>query len=325
MTDDQFLLASAYADDAATADERALAEADPEVMAEVARIRALQAELAAVPPAPEAARTAMIAAAMAQFGTEPATMPAREPASPRPDARRPQVRRPSPFPRVLGMAAAVVAVLAVGGVLLNNLDNSGDDDSADTPAATAFDDTADADAPELRTVEATEAPAATVLEGADAGASDQVVTAAGPEPAAEAASSEPFDSSVPPQAMSVEASIIRSADELRDVGIAFSEIGDSANGTATPEATAAPAGTVAASSPCSFDIALTNGVADAEIAAKIEAARATSSAPVVVLGAADYRTPEGDVPVLIAVDLDTSQAYAIDAQTCMLLAVGTPP
>ncbi|MEO6570493.1 MAG: hypothetical protein ABIO83_03000, partial [Ilumatobacteraceae bacterium] len=67
MNDDQFLLANAYHDGELTAAERALAEADPAVMAGVDELRALAVELRDVEPPATVVRDAAVTAAMAEF------------------------------------------------------------------------------------------------------------------------------------------------------------------------------------------------------------------------------------------------------------------
>ncbi|HUF99730.1 MAG TPA: hypothetical protein VMM60_16505, partial [Ilumatobacter sp.] len=71
MNDDQYFLANAYIDGELTADERQFAEADPDVMSEVDRLRAMQSLLRESAPPSPAARSAAIAAAMAEFGATP--------------------------------------------------------------------------------------------------------------------------------------------------------------------------------------------------------------------------------------------------------------
>ena len=82
MNDDQRLLASAVVDDAATSDEQARAEADPQVRAEIDRLRAVREQLrTGVAPDPDQ-RESTIAAALAAF-----------------DRRRRRHRAPAAFPR----------------------------------------------------------------------------------------------------------------------------------------------------------------------------------------------------------------------------------
>lgn len=320
MTDDQFLLASAYADDAVSADERALAEADPEVMAEVGRIRALQAQLAGVAPAPPAQRATMIAAAMAEFGVDVAAAPAPA-AAPRPGTLRPPTRRPSPFPRLLGVAAAVVGVLAIGGVLVNNLpDGGGDDDSAEAPV-TALDDAEPMASREIEGVADATTPSDFAGSAAEI-APAPAPAAPGGDPEADPAATDAAGATAP-SVMITAVPLISTPDQLRDFARSLGEADVAASGTEAPSATLAPATTLMANEPCSFALAL--AAADPEIADQARAAGGSSTAPVEVIGSAEYLTAQGPTPVLVAVDAVTTQAYAIARDGCTLLAVGTAP
>lgn len=128
MNDQQYLLANAYVDGELTADERALAEADPDVMSEVELLLGLQTRLRKVDPPTASAREAAMTAAMAAFpGAEPRPAPAINAAVSN-TAVVPLRRRPA-YARYLGLAAAVVAVGLLGTVVVTGL-RSGDDDSA---------------------------------------------------------------------------------------------------------------------------------------------------------------------------------------------------
>ena len=72
MNDEQIFLANAYVDGELTADERRIAEADPQVMTEVEQLRLLQGELRDVSPPTDAARESAIGAAMAAFDSDAA-------------------------------------------------------------------------------------------------------------------------------------------------------------------------------------------------------------------------------------------------------------
>src|SRR6478609_1263265 len=99
MTDDQLLLANAYVDDELDADERARAEADPEVMVQVARLRAAVAAVRDVEPPDPARRAAGIAAAMQSVGR------------PTPVAPPVPLRPRRAWWTGAGIAAAVVAII----------------------------------------------------------------------------------------------------------------------------------------------------------------------------------------------------------------------
>jgi hypothetical protein len=128
MNDDQFFLANAYLDGELTDAERAIADADPTVMAAVEELRALQRTLRDVEPASDSTRDAAIAAAMAEF-TRPTAVPADRPPAPAPIPFRP---RPA-YAKYLAVAAGVLGVGMLG-VAVANLDTGGGDDSADTAA-----------------------------------------------------------------------------------------------------------------------------------------------------------------------------------------------
>ena len=131
MNDEQHLLASVYLDGEATADERDLAESDPDVMSEVARLAALQIAVRDVEPPTASTREQAIMSAMAQFGS-------RSQPAPHVEARSTVVmtmrRRPA-YARALSIAAALVAVAAFGLVVANRLGSDDDFDTAGSEAA----------------------------------------------------------------------------------------------------------------------------------------------------------------------------------------------
>jgi hypothetical protein len=126
MNDEQQLLASAYLDDALTDEERARAEADPDVMAAVEQLRGLRRTLSAVDPPDPARRDAAINAALAAFDAE------RRPAAPPPVSSLASRRASRWF---IGAAAALVLVIA-GGILATRGDQDGGDDAGGGAAAT---------------------------------------------------------------------------------------------------------------------------------------------------------------------------------------------
>ncbi len=139
MNDDQLFLANAYVDGELTDAERAIAEADPTVMAEVDELRALQAELRDVEPPTDTARESAIAAAMAEFTTTTAVA-APAPSSPPGEAAVAPVvplHRRAWFRPTLSIAAAAVGV-GLFAVIVTQV-GGGDDDSFDSaePAAEA--------------------------------------------------------------------------------------------------------------------------------------------------------------------------------------------
>ena len=133
MTDDQFELVTAYVDGEATLEERALVEADAELVAEVERQRVIRAELHDVEPPSAAARESAIAAALAAFDDEVA-LTARAASTtipPAPDVTAPtnivpfDQRRRMRWMQGLGAAAAVTAVVVAGAVIATR---GGDDE-----------------------------------------------------------------------------------------------------------------------------------------------------------------------------------------------------
>lgn len=171
MTDDLHLRASAYLDDDVTADERARAEADPEVMELVDGMARLRSVIADVAPAGRSVRESAIAAALAEY---PVGMP---------PARNASWSRRDGFPaRALGLAAGLVAIGLLGVVVLQA--RSGDDELTGVADEASV---AVSDAPAVPGETDRATPEAAVAEGAVA-----EVPAEEPaeEPAAEMADSE---------------------------------------------------------------------------------------------------------------------------------------
>ncbi|MAT05705.1 MAG: hypothetical protein CL424_11760 [Acidimicrobiaceae bacterium] len=141
MMHDPDTLASAYLDGELTDEDRRAAEADPAVMAEVERLRAVRVELGAVEPPSDTARESAIGAAMAayheRFGGAAATHDEQvdEHDEAQDDVVVPFVRRIA-SPQWLGVAAAaVVLVVAVG--VVGTVATRGADDQDDGDFATA--------------------------------------------------------------------------------------------------------------------------------------------------------------------------------------------
>jgi hypothetical protein len=123
MNDDQQFLASAYLDGELTSEERARAEADPEVMAAVERLREVRQALAVVEPPDPARRDEAIDAALRAFDEE------REDVAP-PPAIPFQRRRASGW--LISAAAAALVLVVAGGILA--VRGGGDDDGGDDTA-----------------------------------------------------------------------------------------------------------------------------------------------------------------------------------------------
>lgn len=320
MTDDQYLLASVYADGVATPAERALAEADADVMAEVARIHELKSALADVEPAPDALRTAAIAAAMAAFDT---ATPAAAPAASQPVVAR--SRRASAWGRTLSLAAAAVAVLAVGTVAIVGGRRGTDDDMADRAPAEVGDTAGpllmtEEDAAASREIEPVDDAAPAETSPADATIAELEAPAAGPNDADAYSTSGGAHDAVDTEAPATDAPsattavfLIENEAQLAAVGTELlAAVGDGeahkldtdctpSDALATPADTASP---------------------------ELLAARDDlpgSAEHVALLALGDYVGPDGVVPVYVAVDLESGATYAIDATRCALVAVGTAP
>src|SRR5262245_10175958 len=119
MNDEQQLLASAYLDGTSTDEERARAEADPEVLAAAARLGELRRALSAVDPPDPARRDAAINAALDAFT-------AARPAAPPPVSARAGRRSSTWF---LGAAAAALVLVVAGGILAMRSDQDSDDNA----------------------------------------------------------------------------------------------------------------------------------------------------------------------------------------------------
>ena len=151
MNDDLTLLASAYLDGDVTADERARVEADPELIAEVERLRYVKVLLADTEPSPISVRESLLANALDAWdrvpsaertgasrdatprtlrrGVDPATAAAA--ASITAPTSLADRRRAATNRRLLGAAAAIVLVLA-GGIVLQTVSFGSDDSTSQT-------------------------------------------------------------------------------------------------------------------------------------------------------------------------------------------------
>jgi hypothetical protein len=136
MNDEQQLLASAYLDGTLTDEERARADADPEVMAAVQRLGELRRALSAVDPPDPARRDVAINAALDAFDV------ARRPTAPPPASARSGRRSSTWF---LGAAAAALVLVVAGGILATRGDEGGDDTAGGGAATEAGGTTAVAD------------------------------------------------------------------------------------------------------------------------------------------------------------------------------------
>jgi hypothetical protein len=155
MNDDDTLLASAYLDGDVSADERALVETDPELLAEVARLRQVRAVLADQEPPSISRREEQLAAALDAWDRLPEAertgavrditpTALKRGASPASAAAAATITTPTSMEhrrrartnrRLLGAAAAIVLVLGAG-VTLQTLSSSSDDEATSSADAT---------------------------------------------------------------------------------------------------------------------------------------------------------------------------------------------
>lgn len=203
-------LASALLDDEATVDERARLEADVELRQAVherlERLRSVRALLGDVEPAPISTREAHLAAALAAWDRIPdaertgalrdvtprdvdaATVAA---AASLTSPSRGRGRGGQRSNRWLTAAAAVVAVVAVGGIVVRFAGDTGSDDGG-----------TDADSAEVAGEELTESPAvagelrAEVADAGDGSVSDEASRSGAAEDAADAAATAAPDASI---------------------------------------------------------------------------------------------------------------------------------
>ncbi len=133
MNDDQYFLANAYIDGELTDDSRRIAEADQDVMSEVDRLRSVQSLLRSTDRPSATARSAAIAAAMAEFAARPtsASLTADGVSS----TVTPLDRRRPKFSRYIGVAAAIAAVGMAGLVVAGVVNRGSDDDSDESSLA----------------------------------------------------------------------------------------------------------------------------------------------------------------------------------------------
>jgi hypothetical protein len=292
MNDDLDLLASAYLDGDVTADERALVESDPELLAEVERLRAVRILVGDVEPPPISVREAHLAGALGAWD--------RLPEAERTGARRDvtpsgidaaavagaaAVTAPTPLRErrrtrsnrwLVGAAAAMVLVLA-GGVALQLAANG--DDSPTVQDAATQDATAELVAP------AADSPAEADAGALSADASRDAVT----------------------DGSQLDTGIANAAPPAEDAGLDRLE---------TP-ADLADFAAAALGAPVAPDVpAATSAPADEDLS-PAESAIASAELPVclgvdLVVGPAVY----GDVPVVVGIDEGRNLAIAYRAATC---------
>jgi negative regulator of sigma E activity len=287
-TTDALSRASAYLDGELDAAEIAAAEADPAVMAEVAELRLLQDAIRDVATPTSHARDTAIAAALVEFDRR------RHPA--------PVVRsRPRPaYSRWLAVAAAVTGLAALG-VVASTLRGGDEDDAAEQLTA--------------------------VTEFAAAGdADDAARSSTGGAPEA-------------PQPSSAQSETMLATGATGAPSATESAAGADAVAESEAAATVAPATTAAASdaSPAPFDPntpipdELELGRIGRELLAELTAGTRTTMTgtacdstvtDLVVLSDAVLIVDGAARPVLVAADRATDETFALDPDTCVVVATG---
>jgi hypothetical protein len=302
MTDEQFLLANAYFDGELDAAEQASAESDPTVMAEVGRLRALQAHLRDI-PVDDDVREQAIAAALAEHDMIRHTGSV----APMVAGSAPVVsrwRRPSTS-RWLAVAAGVLAIGLFAAVVIG-----GGRGSSDDAGTSAIDPSLSAEPDQL----ATARQASVDASAAESAVSDKAIAAPGAATQAPAAT----------EAAAVDAAVAAAATEA-----------PAALQVEAPAASGSTGGEAAWFSALAID-----GNAElAEAAARLlrqEADRTLVAPPptgcpidpawVVLSGATFHPEPaasNGDVAaatnIWIVVDRTTREALALDADSCDVL------
>ncbi len=297
MNDQQFLLANAYLDGMLDAAELAAAEADPTVMAEVERLRALQLELRTVEPAGDEQRERAIAAALDAFDSR--TGLAAAPLAPA--TVLPFERRRSSSARWLAVAAAVLGI----GVLATVVSRSGFG-SSDEESSASLDNVDNLPPPQARVApEAAASTEAAAMENVEAPAATEA-----PALAAAADAAAPMAATEAPAAAEAPATEAPAAGGTDD-GAWFSDR------VVGPENLAQVGAEL-----------LTASRAEALPSVPPQACRVDP--PLVVLAGATY-TPTaatGEAPasslVWIAVDPDNGITLALDAATCEAVQVASP-
>jgi hypothetical protein len=312
-SDEVLELASRYVDGDLTADERALAEADPEVMAWAARFGPVRAALHEPVAVDDAGREAALAAALTAFdelGPSEATRPvsittaAGTVSSPRvDDLAAARARRNGRLAKWLGAAAAIVAVGVAGVTIAGNRDN-GDSNLANFATPTTAAGAADTRA------------AAGSSEKSSADQQLDTATAAAPAPA-EAAPEAPATS-------------IAAADTTAASAATTEAAGDAggAEATAAPAASTAPVNTASPITTTTVPLPPTTAAPVFETPDDLRAyaaatpppAEPITTSPCVEIGVVMSvdATYQG-TPAVIYVDEQNNTIVAYDASTCDVL------
>jgi hypothetical protein len=322
MNDDQILLANAYFDDDLDVVGRQRAEADPEVMAEVERLDRLRGELLDSTPPSAATRDAAIAAAMAHF---PPAMRVTGSGAPTPNTAPP--RRRFDLARPLGIAAALVAIGALGVIVIDNSGNDDADDAGDAGASLSLD-----------TARADDAADEGVEDSAEAGAFAETADAAAatPQMSESMAADDAGDGEAELGADAAEDDASEGAVALEasgDMGEDTADSGGSAVVVLRPSADGAPV--IGGGGPLLPTLARV-----VEFAAELDALRTSDALPPTpntrcgppdpdqtseIIAESDFDTDAGTRRLLVAVDLVDDYVFAVDPDTCEVVVSGPLP
>jgi len=311
VNDDQFFLASTYLDGELTEHERARAEADPAVMAGVEQLRTLQGGIAASEPPSPAARNAALSAAMDEFARVSVPM-----------GGTVATYRPRPvYRRVLAVAAAVVVVGMLGVVIVNiaGSDDSSNDFAVDSVDDDAVDDDSGDDAgadtgdfaESAPLDDEAEAEMSADMAGAPTAAGEESLTAE-MAPSTGMASTDAADDS----AEEGDAEESADGDAADDVFSRVQEFLFDPDRPVTDEVDLTAFGLY---------------LRELELLGELPPTPNTicvypdAEADVVILGQTIFRFPDTDRVVLVGVEVDTGQTFALDPKTCVVLVDGVVP
>lgn len=297
--DHQFELASAYLDGELDHADRIRAQADPVVMALVADLQALQEAVDDAPPADPAVRTRAIAAALAEF--DAATT-----GSPTGAHRAGPARRPGAatrWTRPLTLAAAAVAIVAVGVVAVQGRDRGADDFVASTASSEQI---GAAAAPAGDTERSVDAGADVLMESADA-PPEPAPDAAVPMDGGDATAAGSIALAAPVPEITSADTVVSSPAELTGLGRYL--VGQAELGALPPSP----------NTRCTFAeaAAATPGLLSDESLAKSDL--------VEFLATGRYLLDGTEREVLVGVDRATGQAFAVDPDACTVLVEGVSP
>ncbi len=285
MNDDQFFLANAYLDGELTDEERATAETDPVVLAAVEELRGLQAGLRDVEPPSELSRQRAVTAALDLF---------RVTASPPAHAFAGRSNNNQSYSRYLGIAAAVLAIGVLGVFLANATVNMGGDDE----------DAAEAEATnEVVADEALES-ASRLVEDVDAEAQAESASASATAEAADSVAGATQLEAAPAASIFAEEAAEDSAAPLSD------SAGFDPNGPLTDPTQLARYARFVQDQ---------NALGVGDITPETSCVFPDADNPDGIIDSIGYVLDGIEREVLVAVDPDTGQAFALDPGSCQIL------